>query len=59
MVIITSDDDPYVLDYFIEEETKLPTLTEKNARFIKLVVRLDSNYAKDLDEGSIQRMDMI
>lgn len=51
-VQIKSSSDPYELDYVIvKKDIKLPALTEKNARFIEAVVRLDSNYARDFCEN--------
>lgn len=46
-ISIVKSDNPYVLDY-IEEKNTMPALTRKNADFIEAVVRLDSNYAKDI-----------
>ena len=34
---------------FKDEETGIPDLTEKNARFFEAIVRLDSNYRRDFD----------
>ena len=48
-VKITSNENPYVLDYVAGRTDKLPALTRKNADFIEAVVHLDSNYAKDLE----------
>ncbi len=48
-VEITSNENPYVLDYVAGRTDKLPALTRKNADFIEAVVRLDSNYAKNLE----------
>ena len=42
---VISSENPYILDRL---ENDLPALTRKNAEFIKGVVNLDSNYAKDL-----------
>lgn len=46
---ITSNENPYVLDYVAGRTDKLPALTRKNADFIEAVIHLDSNYAKDLE----------
>ena len=47
MISIVKSDNPYVLDC-IEGKNTMPALTRKNADFIEAVVRLDSNYAKDI-----------
>lgn len=49
-VLITHDDNPYILDYVLD--TSVPALTEKNAMFIEAVVGLDSNYNRDTDINS-------
>ncbi len=46
---IESNEDPYVLDYAVGGNFRIPALTEKNARFIEAVVGLDSNYNRDTD----------
>lgn len=46
-VKVERSDNPYVLDYIVGKGT-MPALTRKNADFIEAVVRLDSNYAKDI-----------
>ena len=46
---VISKPDPYALDYVDGRPDKLPALTRKNADFLEAVVRLDSNYAKDLE----------
>ncbi len=48
-VEITSNENPYVLDYVAGRIDKIPALTRKNADFIEAIVHLDSNYAKDLE----------
>ena len=40
---------PYVLDYKVYNDLKIPALTRKNADFVEAVVGLDSNYNRDAD----------
>ena len=47
--IETNEKDPYVLDYAIGGDLRIPALTRKNATFIEAVVGLDSNYNRDSD----------
>ena len=47
--IIETNNDPYILDYAIYHEMRIPALTRKNANFIEAVVGLDSNYNRDSD----------
>ena len=42
-----SVENPYVLDYLVSGNKKIPALTRKNGDFIEAVVSLDSNYNKD------------
>lgn len=49
MLEIHTVDNPYFLDYILVDGKKIPALTRKNADFIEAVVRLDSNYGKDLE----------
>lgn len=51
-IAIIESDDPYTLDYVKGEQLCLamPALTVKNSKFIEAVIRLDSNYSKEVKE---------
>ncbi len=49
---IIKDESPYVLDRAIRGDIDIPALTRKNADFIEAILRLDSNYKKDVDVDS-------
>lgn len=46
---IEENKNPYVLDFAICGDLRIPALTRKNADFIEAVVGLDSNYNRDTD----------
>lgn len=46
-VKLETSSNPYIMDYILYINNKIPALTRKNADFIEAIVRLDSNYAKE------------